>query len=332
MSEPVRWGVLSTAHFARNRWLPSFQNTSNVEGVAIASRDIEKAKAVAEQFGFRKAHGSYEELLADPDIEAVYIPLPNGLHAEWAVRAAEAGKHVLVEKPAAANAKEAQDMARAAETAGVRLMEAFMIRLHPRWTRMRDLLDSGAIGTPLLFQSSFSFTLDDPDNVRIDPALAGGALADVGCYPVNAARFVFGEEPESAWGLARDPRHTGVDTTFVGGLRFSKGDSTFACSFESGFRQSLAVTGSEGTLTLNRPFMCRDEPVVITIANRTGEAREEHIAVGDQYVDEISHFSACVRDPRKPLAPAENGLSSARTLDALRRSAETGRLERVAAG
>jgi predicted dehydrogenase len=329
MSEPVRWGVLSTAHFAMNRWLPSFGNTPGAEGIAIASRDLAKAKAAAAKFGFPRAYGSYEELLADPDVEAVYVPLPNGLHAEWAIRAAEAGKHVMVEKPAAANAVEAEAMVRAAEKAGVRLVEAFMIRNHARWHRVRALLDEGAIGRPMLFQAAFCFTLDNPENVRFDPALAGGALADVGCYAVNAARFVFGEEPRKAWAIARDPRGTGVDTTFTGGLQFDKGDASFVCSFESGFRQSLAVIGSEGTLTLNRPFMCRDEPIVITVTNRTGDATEERVAMGDQYVDQLTHFNACIRDPGKPLWPAENGLAAARALDALRRAAAAGCLETV---
>lgn len=327
---PVRWGVLSTAHFALNRWLPSFQNAPGVEGVAIASRDIEKAKDAAKRFGFLTAYGSYDELLADPDIEAVYIPLPNGLHAEWAIRAAEAGKHVLVEKPAAASAEEAEAMAAAAEKAGVRLMEAFMIRHHERWQRIRALVEDGAIGQPLIIQAGFSFTLTDSNNVRLKPGLAGGALADVGCYPVNAARFVFASEPLKAWGAARDPWGTGVDTTFTGALRFPQGDLSFVCSFETGFRQAFALIGAEGTLTLNRPFICRDEPVTITLTNRTGETSEERIAVGDQYVDQLNHFNACIRDPRKPLLPAETGVGSARALDALRRSAKTGRFEDVA--
>lgn len=332
MSNPVRWGVLSTAQFALNRWLPSFQNTPGVEGVAIASRDIEKAKDAAERFGFPKAYGSYDDLLADPDVEAVYIPLPNGLHAEWAIRAAAAGKHVLVEKPAAANAEEAEAMAAAAEKAGVRLMEAFMIRHHARWKRMRELVADGAVGAPVVVQASFSFTLTDPNNVRLKPDLAGGALADVGCYPVNATRFLLAAEPLKAWGIARDPWGTGVDTTFTGGLRFPQGDLSFACSFESGFRQSFTLVGAEGTLTLNRPFMCRDEPVTVTITNRTGDSTDETIPVGDQYVDQLNHFNACIRDPKKSLAPAEDGVASARALDALRRSARSGRLEDVSAG
>jgi predicted dehydrogenase len=236
---------------------------------------------------------------------------------------------VLVEKPAAANAQEAEEMAAAAETAGVRLMEAFMIRHHARWKRVRALLDEGAIGAPLLIQAAFCFTLTDPNNVRLKPDLAGGALADVGCYPVNAARFVFAAEPLKAWGLFRDPWGTGVDTTFTGGLRFPQGDASFICSFESGFRQAFTLTGAEGTLTLNRPFMCRDEPVTITLTNRTGDATEEEVPMGDQYVDQLNHFNACIRDPQKSLWPAETGIGSARALDALRRSARSGRLEDV---
>lgn len=329
MSEPVRWGVLSTANFALNRWLPSFQKTPDVTGVAIASRDQGKAEDARERFGFQKAYGSYEELLADPDIEAVYIPLPNGLHGEWSIKAAQAGKHVMVEKPAANDAAEARRMAAAASEAGVRLMEAFMVRHHARWKRMRELIAEGAIGTPTLVQGSFCFTLADTGNVRFQPGLAGGALADVGCYPVTGARMVFGTEPTHALGAARDPRSTGVDTTFTGVLRFPTGDASFVCSFDTGFSQSLTVLGTEAALVLNRPWICRDEPVTITILDRENNTREEQIPVGDQYVDEISHFSACVRDPSKPLEPGEDGVASALVLDALRRSAQTGRVEPV---
>lgn len=326
MSEPVRWGVLSTAQFALKTWLPALRNTPDSTGVAIASRDIEKARAAADQFGFARAYGSYEELLADPEIEAVYIPLPNGLHGEWSIRAAEAGKHVMVEKPSANDLPEARRMAEAARAANVRLMEAFVIRHHARWKEARRLVREGAIGQPVGAHGHFSFYMTDTDNVRLKPELAGGALADVGCYCVTGARFVFDGEPTHAFGIARDPRGFGVDTTFSGALKFPEADLTFFCSFEAGWRQAFTFIGAEGTLSLNRPFVCNEEPVLLTLTGKGGP-REITVPLGDQYVDEIAHFNACVRDPEKPLWPGEDGQASAAALDALRRSAATGRLE-----
>lgn len=319
-AEPVRWGVLSTARFALNRWLPSFTHTPGVERVAIASRDAERAHQAAARFGFARSYGSYEELLADESIEAVYLPLPNGLHAPWALKAIEAGKHVLTEKPGWANADEGREVQAAAAARGVRVMEAFMIRHHARWKRVVELLAEGAIGPIQRVSASFCFTLDDAANFRWDPALAGGALADVGCYPVNAARLVFGAEPVSVSGKSTDTGGVGVDSAFEGILEFPTGTAEFRCSFEADYEQTFTVTGENGTISLNRPFICRDEPVLIIITTGSGE-REERLPLGDQYVDEIAHFSSCVRDPSKPLWPGEDGVASAVVLDALRKSA-----------
>jgi predicted dehydrogenase len=324
MSDPVRWGVIGAGKFAQNRWLPSFGNALGVEGVAIAGRELDRARSIATKFGFARAYDRYEDLLADPAIEAVYLPLPNGLHAHWALKAIAAGKHVLTEKPAWSTAAEGRRVADAAAASGVRVMEAFMIRHHARWMRVVELIAADTIGTVNTVMGSFCFTLDDAANVRWDRALAGGALADVGCYPVNAARLVFGAEPIEAWGKATDTHSVGVDSSFGGRLRFPTGEATFHCSFETAFEQSLTVGGSLGEISLNLPFICRDEPVIITI-RQTGEApREERIALGDQYVDEIVHFSACVRDPVKPLWPGEDGVAGAAVLDALRASAARG--------
>ena len=318
MNEPVRWGVLSTAKFAQNRWLPSFTRTPGVAGIAIASRDLDRAQAVASKFGFKGAYGAYDELLADPDIDAVYIPLPNGMHARWALKAIAAGKHVLVEKPAWATEAEGRQVASAAEAAGVRVMEAFMIRHHARWKRILEIIAEGQIGAVLHVEGSFCFTLDDAANFRWDPALAGGALADVGCYPVNAARLIFGSEPVRVTGIATDTHGMGVDSSFEGTLEFEGGTAHFRCSFEAPYEQTMVIRGTEGEITLNRPFICRDEPVIITI-ERTGKpAQEERIPLGDQYVDEIAHFGDCVRDPSKSLWPGEDGVASAAVLDALR--------------
>lgn len=329
MSDVVRWGVLGTARFAQSRWIPALLKTPGAIPAAIASRDADRAREAAGRFGFARACGSYEDLLADPGIDAVYIPLPNGLHCRWAVQAAEAGKHVLVEKPAAASLAEAREMASAAGRAGVRLMEAFMPRHHERWRRLRQLVDEGVIGIPRLIQGDFCFTLDDPHNARWDPEQAGGALADVGCYVVNGARYILGQEPVWAFGQARDTDERGVDSTFNGSLEFEWGSMNFLCSFETGFHQSFTVLGTEGSLELNAPWTARQPPLFLHIHSRSGESCDEEFPEGDQYVEMIRHFQGCIRDPDKPLWPAEDGLAQAAALDALRRSAMSNRLEAV---
>src|SRR5690606_5282482 len=206
MTEPVRWGVIGCASIAMRKVLPAMKQASNCDILAIASRDPAKAAAAAAELDIERHYGSYESLLADPDVEAVYVPLPNHLHAEWTVKAAEAGKHVLCEKPLALTAAEATTMVDACERAGVSLMEAFMYRLHPQWVRARELVESGRIGELCAIEASFAYHNTDPANIRNIAEMGGGALMDIGCYPVNVARMMFGGEPADVHAaIRRDP-------------------------------------------------------------------------------------------------------------------------------
>ncbi|MEX2203562.1 MAG: Gfo/Idh/MocA family oxidoreductase, partial [Actinomycetota bacterium] len=250
----LRWGILSTANIGIHKVIPGIKKADRCEVLALASRDMEVAKSAAERLGIPKAHGSYEDLLADPDVDAVYIPLPNHLHAEWTVAAARAGKHVLCEKPIAMNAAEAQTMVDACSASGVRLMEAFMYRLHPSWEAVRDLVASGRIGRLRAVQSWFSYFNDDPANIRNIAEFGGGALMDVGCYSVNLSRMLFGGEPDRIEAsVTRDP-DTRVDVLTSAILGFGDDVATFTCSTRTEPGQRVHVYGTQGRISLGIPF------------------------------------------------------------------------------
>src|SRR5690625_3641095 len=213
MRDIVRWGIIGNARIAREELIPAIKEANNAELTAIASRSPAAAKDAAETYGFRKFHDSYDALLRDPDVDAVYIPLPNGLHAEWTVKAARAGKHVLCEKPAALTSVEAQRMVEACRVNGVVFMEAFMYQFHPQHQRVRAIVASGEIGQVRLMHSRFAFQLGDPGNVRFDKKLGGGALYDVGCYCIHSSRHILGVEPSGVYAQAHADPDSGVDLT-----------------------------------------------------------------------------------------------------------------------
>ncbi len=291
--------------------------------VAIASRDLAKAREVAAQFGIPRAHGSYAALLADPEVDAIYNPLPNSLHHPWTLRAAEAGKHVLCEKPLALDAVEAREMVERCRRAGVLLLEAFMYRFHPQIDELRRLVREGATGTPWLVRSAFTFTVTRTPDIRLDAALGGGGLMDVGCYCVNLSRLLLGE-PETAWAMGQYQRD--VDVVLAGTLQFpGEIGAQFDCGLRAPARQFCEVVGSEGAITLPRPFLPHDDPAVVVI--RRGE-RENRIEIPgtNQYTQMIDHFGECVRTGRSPRFPADDAVANMRVLDALRRSAQTGQV------
>jgi predicted dehydrogenase len=264
-------------------------------------------------------------LLADQDVDAVYNPLPNSLHAEWTIKAAQAGKHVLCEKPLARTAPQAQRMAEACHQAGVLLVEAFMWRHHPQHARVRALLDAGEIGEPRMMRGTFSYVIGpDRSNVRLQAQLEGGSLMDVGCYPVNVARWVFDAEPTAAVGREVVDPNYGVDIAFAGVLTFP-GDriAVIDSSFQQSFQQEYEIVGSEGRLIVDRAFRPDARSGRITIY-RGEEQRTEEIEPADQYALEADHFASCVRDG-KLLPPAENGVAQARAIEALYASAADGR-------
>jgi predicted dehydrogenase len=250
----LRIGVLSTADIARKKVIPGMRRATRVDVVAIASRDEDQARAVADRLDIPRAYGSYEALLADPDIDAVYIPLPNHLHAEWTIAAASAGKHVLCEKPLSLTAAEAEGMAAACDAAGVRLMEAFMYRHHPSWLAVRELVASGRIGRLSAVESWFSYYNDDPANIRNVQAFGGGALYDIGCYNVNLSRLLFGAEPTGiSASMERDPV-TGVDILTSAILDFDAGRATFTCGTRLETDQRVHIYGSAGRIAIGIPF------------------------------------------------------------------------------
>jgi predicted dehydrogenase len=252
VTAPFRWGLLGTARINR-AVIPPMRASDRHQLAAVASRGAERAEAYAREWSIPAAFGTYDDLLASPDIDAVYIALPNSLHAEWTIRAARAGKHVLCEKPLAISVAEVDAIAEAAARAGVVVAEAFMYRHHPQTLQLKALIEDGAVGTLQVIRSAFSFTLDRPRDVRFDPALGGGSLWDVGCYPVNMARYLVGAEPVSVMGWQR-LTPGGIDEQFAGTLDFGASLAQFDCSFRSPFRTHLEIVGSDASITVPVPF------------------------------------------------------------------------------
>ena len=316
----MRWGLLSTAHI-NGKLLAGAQGTDEATVVAVASRDRSRAEAFAREHGIERAHGSYEALLEDPDVDAIYNPLPNSLHVPWSVRALEAGKHVLCEKPLTRRAAEAEEAFAAAERAGRVLEEAFMWRHHPQAHRLRELLDEGAIGRVALVQASFSFPLADAGNIRMQGELDGGALMDVGCYCLSGARLVAGAEPERV-SAEQVLGGAGVDVVFAATLRFP-GDviGQFHCGFAVGRRHHLEAIGDEGSLYLADPWHGQAPGIEL---RRDGETERIEIAPANPYTHELVDFGRAARGEAPPLLGRPDALAQARAIEALYRSAESG--------
>ena len=317
--KPVRWGILSTARINR-AVIPPAHGSEKVELVAVASRDQARADAYAAEWEIPRAYGSYEALLGDEEIEAVYISLPNNLHVEWSIHALEAGKHVLCEKPMDKRAAEVERAFDAAERAGRILSEAFMWRHNPQAQRLRQLLEEGAIGELRVVRTCFSFSLFDPENIRLRAELDGGSLMDVGCYCVSGSRFLAGE-PELAFGQQL-VGPSGTDWVFTGSLRFP-GDvfALFDCGTALPSRDELEAIGSEGTLFLDDPWHGR-EPVIEL--RRGGEAERIELEPADSYRLELENVSEAIRGEAELLLGRRDAVGNARTIEALATSAETG--------
>jgi D-xylose 1-dehydrogenase (NADP+, D-xylono-1,5-lactone-forming) len=314
----MKLGLLSTANINR-MVLAGARASPDVEVVTVASRDAARAEAYAREHGIARAHGSYEALLADPEVDAVYVSLPNSMHVDWSVRALEAGKHVLCEKPLARRPAEVERAFDAADRAGRILAEGFMYRHHPQTKRVAELVRSGAIGELRVIRSSFSFPLADLENVRMRPELDGGALMDIGCYCVSGSRLLAGE-PEHVLGEQRVGT-TGVDTTFVGTLRFA-GDvvALFHASMDLPVRQELEVFGTEATLLVQAPWRVDFGGDVLVARN--GSVEHVEVPEADSYEQELGDLAAAARGERAPLLGRDDALGQARVIDALYRSAE----------
>jgi predicted dehydrogenase len=296
----VRWGVLSTANIATEKVIPGLRRSPRSEVLGIASREDGRASAVAARLGIARAYGSYEALLADPDIDAVYIPLPNHLHARWTIDAARAGKHVLCEKPLALTAFEAQGMVDACRDAGVLLMEAFMYRQHPSWIAVREVIASGRIGTLQAVDSWFSYFNDDPANIRNIEEAGGGALYDIGCYSVNLSRMLFDAEPVRVQAAVRRAPELGVDVLTSGILEFPGGVATFTCSTRSETDQRVHVYGTGGRISVEIPFNIPpdrptrifvtaggDPPVAPATETLTFDTADPYACEADRFADAV---------------------------------------------
>jgi len=320
----LRWGVLSTAGIAREKWIPGVRRAPEQRGevVAIASRDEAVARAVAAELEIPRAHGSYEALLADPDVDAVYIPLPNHRHLEWTIAAARAGKHVLCEKPLALTAADAEQMVEACEQAGVVLMEAFMYRLHPSWIAVREMLAAGRIGRLQAVQSWFSYYNDDPRNIRNIADAGGGALYDIGCYSVNLSRMLFGAEPERVEAaIVRDPDMeidviTSALLVFPGG-----GQATFTCSTRSESDQRVHIVGTEGLISIGIPFNIPPDRPTHVFVTQGGDPPvspnvERHtFAIADPYGVEADAFARAVLDGAPVPTPPADAVANLRVIE-----------------
>ncbi len=313
----IKWGVLSTADINK-KLLAGAAASDDVEVVAVGSRDLSRAKEFAEAWGIERAYGTYDELLADPDVEAVYIPLPNTMHSEWSIRALDAGKHVLCEKPFSRHIGDVERAFDAAEATGLHLSEAFMYRHHPQTARLAELVASGAIGELRVIRSTFSYSLYDTDNIRLRTDADGGALMDVGCYCVSGSRLL-GGEPESVAGAAHIGP-SGTDWVFTGLMRFPENVvALFDCGTSLPNRDELEAIGTEGSLFLDDPWHCI-EPV---IELRRGDSVERiEIEPVNPYRLELEDMNAAIRGERSPLLGRDDALGQVRAIDALFRSAD----------
>lgn len=327
--EPVRWGVLGAARIALDKVIPSMQEGQRSRVVAIASRSAERAQAAARALEIDRAYDSYEALIADPDVEAIYNPLPNHLHVPWSIRAVEAGKHVLCEKPIALSAAEARELRDAARRAGVLVGEAFMVRCHPQWIETRRLVENGRIGALQLVHGHFSYPRREASDVRSRVEYGGGALLDIGCYPILIARWMFGSEPVAAVAaIERDPEYN-VDRITSGLLRFDSGVASFDCGGAMVPHQRVELFGDRGRMQLDLPFTPRPTErcrIVIDDGSRAGSDVVE-IAAANQYTLQGDRFSAAIRGEGEVPSSIDSAIANMAVIDALFRSAETGRWE-----
>ena len=332
MTEKVRWGVLGVAKIAVQRIIPAMQRSQWAEVAAIASRDPDKARAAAAAAGIPRAYGSYEELLADRDIEVVYNPLPNHLHVPWSIRAVEAGKHVLCEKPVALSTAEAHTLLAARDRAGVLVQEAFMVRTHPQWTRAADIVQSGQIGAVRAIVGAFGFFNDDAANIRNIPACGGGAIMDIGCYLVNTSRLILRREPERVMAaIDRDPR-LGVERLASMLFDFGSVHAIGTCSIQMAPYQRINICGARGRIEIEIPFNApRDRPCRLFVddgADLSGGGIERiEVDTCDQYAVQADLFSQAVRGLRPPAYPLEDSIRNMAVIDAVFRSAKSGQWE-----
>lgn len=321
----VRWGVLSTAKIGLENVIPAMKQGQYSEIVAIASRNSDKAKRAAALLEIPKAYGSYESLLSDPDIDAVYIPLPNHMHVQWAIKALEAGKHVLLEKPVGLSGKEAERLIQASKgKPGLKIMEAFMYRHHPQWQKAKELVEEGQIGKLKSIQTFFSYYDINPDNICNNALYGGGGLMDIGCYCISLSRYIFGQEPKRVNGLAEFDPIFKTDRMASGILDFSTGTSTFTCSTQVMPFQRVNIFGDAGGIEIEIPFNAPpDKPTRLWI-HTSEDTKEIVFDICDQYTIQGDLFSKAILDNTEVPTPLEDALNNMLVIEAVFKSSESG--------
>ncbi len=322
MSQKVRWGILSTANIGRGRVIPAIKESRNGEVVAVASRTMERAREFAAETDIPTAHGSYEELIANPNVDAIYNPLPNSQHAEWSIRCAEAGKPVLCEKPLASNAAEAQQMVDAFKSRDLLFAEAFMYRFHPQTERVMQLIAEDAIGEVKLIRAQFTFAIQSEENIRLSAELAGGALRDVGTYCINFMRLLTGQEPDAVKAMARFGKTTGVDETLTGLLSFPSGVlGHFDCGLRSYRTHQCEITGSSGRILIDEAFVASPERGTMVRVWQDDVYAEVHVPAANHYTLMVEDFADALLNKRAPRFDPQDGVANMQVIDRLLESA-----------
>ena len=319
----LRWGLLSTARINKVL-LPPLRSSARNELTAVASRDMARAQSYAKERNIPRVFGSYEAMLADPDIDVIYNPLPNSLHAEWTIKAAQAGKHILCEKPLANTVEEVDAMAEAAKKAGVVLMEAFMYRHHPQTLKVKELVDSGAIGKLQLLHGAVTFKIGNEDDVRLNASLGGGGIWDVGCYPISYSRLIVGVEPGEVFGWQVTGQVSGVDESFAGQMRFPNNVyALFDCGLRTPRRSYIELAGDEGSLSIPQPFQPYENENIVL---RNGD-KEEVISIRgeDLYRGEVENMADAILDGKPTRMSLTDSRNNVATIQALLRSAQEGK-------
>lgn len=321
----VRWGILSPAKIGTKTVIPAMQQGAHCAITAIASRDLARAQGAAAELGIEKAYGSYEELLADPAIDAIYNPLPNHLHVPWSIKALHAGKHVLCEKPIGMNAAEAQELVDVARKhPHLKVMEAFMYRHHPQWQRARQLVADGQIGQLRTIHTTFAYYLDDGQNIRNIAEAGGGGLMDIGCYAISVPRFIFGAEPLRVCGIMEYDGRFNTDRLTSALLDFGTGTATFTCSTQLTPFQRVNIFGTEGQIEIEIPFNAPTDRPCRIWHQRGNQIEEMVFPIANQYTIQGDLFSLAILNNTNVFTPLEDAVANMRVIDAVLQSAKSG--------
>ncbi len=320
----LRWGVLSTAKIGVNKVIPAMQQSKYCEITAIASRNLKRAELEAERLGIPKAYNSYEKLLADKEIDAIYIPLPNHLHVKWSIKSLEARKHVLCEKPISLTVNEAESLIVSAQIRPqLKIMEAFMYRHHPQWKLAKKLVDDGKIGELKNIHSFFSYHNTDPKDIRNMAKIGGGGLMDIGCYCISLARFIFSDEPKSVFGkIETDPKFN-TDRICSGIMEFSNGTSTFTCSTQLAPYQNVQIFGTKGRIEIEIPFNAPSEKPCKLIHQSENKLNEISIELCNQYTIQGDLFSQAVLNNTDLPTPIKDSVANMKVLEAILKSSKS---------